>query len=350
MAFNRYNNKEFLVFVWIMIPYVVGMNAIVFGSCIFNSLGLFLASFAFSVIYLMTLGYFLFGYVATIIQKRFPLNSDLFRRIGTMLPVFYVMNILLVTGLYTYHNLLQLLSCPALISRFWWAVLFGCVTSTIITFINEGLSNWEAWKISVTETEQLRNNYQKTKLLGLRGQVNPHFLFNCFNSLSSLINENEIEAEIFLNEMTKVHRYMLGCDEEQLVTLEEELKFANSYLYLTEARFGNAIATTIGINKEDEKKYLPPLSLHIVLENIIYTNSASKAEPLQINISSYDNKLLITNSVSLKNRKENVVCEEGLDNLVKKYKLLNKPAVEIYETATVREIILPLIDKEEVVI
>ncbi len=339
-----------MIFVWVMFPYVAGLNAIVFGSCIFQSLQLFIVSFSLTGIYIMFMGYYLFGFVASLIKKRFPLNSDLFRRIGIMLPVFYVMNILLITGLYTYHNLLQMLSCPALASRFWWAVLYACVTSSILTFINEGVSNWEAWKVSVTETEQLRNNYQKTKLLGLRGQVNPHFLFNCFNSLSSLINENEVEAEKFLNEMTKVHRYMLSCDEEQMVTLEEEVKFGRSYLYLTEARFGNAILSSISINKEDEKKCLPPLSLHIVLENIIYTNSASKAEPLQISITSTGNKLLITNSVSLRCRKENSQCEEGLDNLVKKYILLNKPAVEIYETPTIREIMLPLIDKEEVVV
>lgn len=333
-----------------MFPYVAGLNAIVFGSCIFQSLQLFIVSFSLTGIFIMFMGYYLFGFVASLIKKRFPHNSDLFRRIGTMLPVFYVMNILLVTGLYTYHNLLNMLSCPALASRFWWAVLYACVTSSILTFINEGVSNWEAWKVSVTETEQLRNNYQKTKLLGLRGQVNPHFLFNCFNSLSSLINEDEAKAERFLNEMTKVHRYMLSCDDEQLVTLEEEVKFARSYLYLTEARFGNAIATSIVIDKEVEMKYLPPLSLHIVLENIIYTNSASKMEPLQIHISSNGNTLVIRNSVCLKCRKENAQSEEGLDNLIKKYKLLNKPAVEINETSTRREIILPLIDKEEVMI
>ncbi|OSZ81010.1 hypothetical protein CAP36_07175 [Chitinophagaceae bacterium IBVUCB2] len=350
MASDRYNRKEFLIFVWVMFPYVAGLNAIIFGSCIFQSLQLFIVSFSLTGIFVMFLGYYLFGYVAALINKRFPLNSDLFRRIGTMLPVFYVMNILLITGLYTYHNLLEMLSCPALPSRFWWAVLYACVTSSILTFINEGVANWEAWKISVTETEQLKNNYQKTKLLGLRGQVNPHFLFNCFNSLSSLINENEAEAEKFLNEMTKVHRYMLGCDDEQLVTLEEELKFAHSYLYLIETRFGNAITTSITIDKGAEKKYLPPLSLHIVLEKIIYTNSASKTDPLQINISSKDNKLFITNTVNLKCIKKNAACEEGLDNLVKKYKLLNKPAVELSNTPTICEIILPLIDQEEVMI
>jgi two-component system, LytTR family, sensor kinase len=349
MALERYNKKELFVFIWVMLPYVAGINTIVFGTCIFHSLGLFAATFGLTAIYMFT-GYYVFGLIATMIKKRFPQNSDLFRRIGVMLPVFYVMNILLITGLYAYYNTLQMVSCEPLSSRFWWAILFGCITSSIITFINEGLANWQGWKISVTETEQLKNTYQKTKLLGLRGQVNPHFLFNCFNSLSSLINEDEAEAEKFLNEMTKVHRYMLGCDDEQMVLVDEELKFVQSYLYLTDARFGNAIQATISVNEIDKEKYLPPLSVHTIIENIIYNNAISKAEPLRISISSTDNGLLIKNSIHVKITKENAGNEEGLDNLVKKYKLLNRSVLEIRETIQGREIVLPLIVKGEVVI
>ncbi len=73
-------------------------------------------------------------------------------------------------------------------------------------------------KLSVTETSRLKNVYHKSRLLSLKRQINPHFLFNCFNTLSSLIQEDEKEAENFLNELTKVYRYLLKSDEEQLVT------------------------------------------------------------------------------------------------------------------------------------
>jgi sensor histidine kinase YesM len=328
-----------------MLPYVIGANLIVFGSCILDSALAFLTSFGFSVIYMFA-GYYVFGSVAVMIKHRFPLNSDLFRRIGLMLPVFYMINILLITGFYTYYNLINILPCEPLPRRFWWAVLFGSLTSTVITFINEALANWESWKVSITETEQLRNTYHKTRLLGLRGQVNPHFLFNCFNSLSSLINENEEEAEKFLNEMTRVHRYMLGYNDEQMVTLDDELKFAQSYLYLTDARFGNAVQVSIEVLPEDGQKLLPPLSLQIILENIIYSNAISKDDPLKIEIKSDGASLSIKNSLHAKANQESVTHDEGLDNLVKKYKLLNKPAVVIKESAAEREIILPLFNEK----
>ena len=133
--------------------------------------------------------------------------------------------------------------------------------STVITFINEGVANWEAWKASISENERLNNVYQRSRLLGLKGQINPHFLFNCFNTLSGLIQEDESKAELFLDEMTKVHRYLLRSDDELLVPLEMEIKFAQSYLYLARERFGDAISTSIDIGEDAMERKLPPLSM-----------------------------------------------------------------------------------------
>ena len=105
-----------------------------------------------------------------------------------------------------------------------YAIVFACVIGTMFTFIIEGMANWDGWKQSLSEGEKLRNAYQRSKLLGLKGQINPHFLFNCFNTLSALITVDKEEAEEFLNEMTKVHRYMLRSDDEYLVTLADEMK------------------------------------------------------------------------------------------------------------------------------
>jgi LytS/YehU family sensor histidine kinase len=108
----------------------------------------------------------------------------------------------------------------------WWTILYACMMSTVITFINEGMANWQSWKDSLYENEKLKNAYQRSKLLGLKGQINPHFLFNCFNTLSGLIQEDEERAEQFLDEMIKVHRYLLRNDDEYLVCLQDEMKFA----------------------------------------------------------------------------------------------------------------------------
>ncbi len=241
MAIKRYSKQEPLVFIWVMIPYLAGMNLILFGSCVLRSFSSFILSFLFSAVYLFA-GYFIFGMVAFRIRKIFPSAGDLFRRIAFMLPVFYLMNIGAIKGLAALYNHLHFITCNVNPAMIWWAILYGCIMSTGITFINEGMANFDAWKSSLNETEKLKNMYQRSKLLGLKGQINPHFLFNCFNTLSGLIEEDEEKAEKFLDEMTKVHRYLLRSDDDTVVAAAEEVKFAESYLYLIKERFGNAVS------------------------------------------------------------------------------------------------------------
>jgi LytS/YehU family sensor histidine kinase len=229
----------------------------------------------------------------------------------------------------------------------WWTILYGCIMSTLITFINEGMANWESWKNSLSESEKLKNAYQRSKVLGLKGQINPHFLFNCFNTLSGLIQENEEEAEKFLDEMTKVHRYLLRGGDEYLVRLADEIKFAHSYLYLTRARFGNAIRTKVELPNELMDKLIPPLSLQVILENIIYTNALSKKEPLTILITAdQEGRLVITHTLHEKIIVQNLNLDEGLDNLMTKYRLINNEEILVNENPLQRIITLPLFNPQ----
>src|SRR5262245_3605309 len=280
---KRYSKKEPLVFAYIMAPYIVFMNLIIFGECIFSSWSIFFTGFGVSMLYFFVI-YAIFGSVAILIQKRFPGAGDLFRRISIMLPVFYIMNIGAIYTVYDLYDHFKFFNCDPRDHMLWWTILYGCIMSTVITFINEALANWENWKNSLSEGEKLKNAYRRSKLLGLKGQINPHFLFNCFNTLSGLIQENETKAEKFLDEMTRVHRYLLRSDDALLVPVSEELKFARSYLYLSKERFGKALDTTIAIEDALLQKLIPPLSMQVILENIIYTNALNKDKPLHIRI------------------------------------------------------------------
>ena len=330
-----------MVFLWVMVPYIIIMNLLIFGSCIFDSTLLFLKSFGSSTVY-FSLIYGVFGSVAVLIRNRNPGSGDLFRRVRIMLPVFYALNIFAIYGAYAFYRTIHIIECPLRNDMIWWTILYGCIMSTVITFINEGMSNWEGWKNSLSESEKLNNAYQRSKLLGLKGQINPHFLFNCFNTLSGLIEENEEEAEQFLDEMTKVHRYLLRGDNEYLVPVLDEMKFASSYLYLTKARFGNAIHVKVDLPKELLLQNIPPLSMQVLLENIIYANALSKKAPLTIHIAHQEKKnLIITHSLHEKTIVQNLNMDEGLDNLINKYRLLNKE-IQITETPEKRIIVLPL--------
>jgi sensor histidine kinase YesM len=343
----RYSSKEQQIFLWVIIPYLLAMNSLLFGSCMFSSASAFLLSILVSTAYLFV-HYSLCGIVAVLIQRRFPSNQDVFRRISVMLPVFYMMNILMVTGIYGIYGKLIDIGCEPITGNFFWALGFCCLASTLITFLNEAALNWNKWKDAVTETEQLKNAFRKTRLFGLRGQVNPHFLFNCFNSLSSLIQEEPEKAEQFLDEMTRVHRYMLRGEDEHLVSLAEEIKYARSYLSLTKSRFGDAIQVDINVGPEYDKTYLPPLTLQAVIENIIYTNSASKSSPLRLRIRGEGEYLGICNTIQARMSRDPATHDEELDNLVNKYRLLNAPQISIREEGSERKILIPLFKEKEV--
>lgn len=348
MAITRYSSKEPQIFLWIMGPYIVLLNIVIFGSCIFHSLTYFLKNFLASGIYLFSV-YFVFGLVAVFIRNRVPAASDLFRRISIMLPVFYLMNVAAIGGIYLLYNSIKIIDCAPRPGMFVWSIVYGCIMSTVITFMNEGMANWEAWKASITETEKLKHAYQRSRLLGLKGQINPHFLFNCFNTLSGLIQEDEAKAERFLDEMTKVHRYLLRGDDELLVPVADELRFSQSYLYLIRERFGQAIEATVKVEDGVQSRKMPPLSMQVVLENIIYTNAIRKKDPLKISISCNGNtELLVTHTLHEKTIVQNLDLDEGLDNLLNKYRLLHPAGIQIKESVNERTIVLPLLNEKDV--
>jgi len=303
----------------------------------------------YSLIYFFII-YFVFGLVAAKIRRMYPAAGDLFKRISIMLPIFYIMNAFTIYGVILLYANINLLTCPIKFSMAWWAVLYACIMSTGITFLNEGVANLDIWKASLSETEKLRNMYQRSRVLGLKGQINPHFLFNCFNTLSGLIDDDEAQAEKFLDEMTKVHRYLLRKDDEMLVPLQEEMKFAASYLYLIKQRFGNGINLDVSPQNEDASLTLPPLSMQVVLENIIYTNAINKADPLHINIVATEDYLLVQHTVHEKTIVEDFGANDGLDNLINKYSLLKAGEVLIEEDENKRVIKLPLLKEKEVVL
>ena len=348
MQIKRYSRIEPMIFIWFMLPYTVLINLLLFGYCTLSSFGSFFTRLGVSLVYFAMI-YSVFGMAAMLVKKRFPGDHELFRRIAILLPLFCAMNLLTVQGAYLLYEALPLGNCQVQRSMEWWVTGYGCLSSAILTFVNEAGLGWEKWKMSMVETDRLQSAYQKSRLMSLRRQLHPHFLFNCFNTLSSLIQENEKEAEKFLDELTRVYRYLLKGAEEQLVDLSEELKFIDAYLYLVKTRFGPALEVEIGVDKGEESKKIAPMSLLVVLENIIYRNAFSKSQPLRINIRTReDGTLLIRNTLQPKPvTGDGPDQEEGLDDLVSKYRLLGGPGMVIHETPSNRSVHIPLIEKNE---
>ncbi|MET0299623.1 MAG: histidine kinase [Flavitalea sp.] len=224
-------------------------------------------------------------------------------------------------------------------SSVWMAVFLTLIATT----------TWEAeyflkkWKESLSEKEQLEQLSIQHEFDALKNQVNPHFLFNCFNTLSSLISEDPKRAEKFLDELSKVYRYLLRNNEDGLSTLQNELKFIESYYRLLKTRHGDAIELQLEVDKRYEPYLIPSLSLQLLVENAVKHNVVSKQQPLVIDIfTMVGNKLAVNNNLQAKAVKapSNKV---GLTNIRHKFELLKQPGFQVMEDSKNFTVVLPLI-------
>ena len=210
-------------------------------------------------------------------------------------------------------------------------------------------SFWEAeytlkqWKESLAEKEKLEQLNIKYEFDTLKGQVNPHFLFNCFNTLSSLITEDKKQAEVFLNELIKVYRYLLKNNRDGLTTLQKEIRFIESYYQLLKTRHGEAVQLHVEVDKKFESYMLPSLSLQMLVENAVKHNVLSKTHPLQIDIfTTAGNKLVVSNNLQARPVKA-PSHRIGLENIRQKYSLLRQPDFQVLEDKQSFSVVLPLI-------
>lgn len=230
------------------------------------------------------------------------------------------------------------------------ALLTGLVINIVATSVFEGFYIFQNWRDALLEAENFKLEAEKLKkanlqsqLEGLKSQVNPHFLFNSLNSLSALISKNPEKAEEFLDEMSKVYRYLLRTNEQELTTLAAEIKFAGSYFHMLKTRYGEGIAMEVDIAKEYDDYLLPPLTLQMLLENAVKHNVILKEDPLVISIRTDANDNLIVSNTLFKKRLMVQSNKVGLANISTKYRLLNQPDIVVDETDKEFRVTIPLI-------
>jgi two-component system, LytTR family, sensor kinase len=350
MKLPEYNGKDNFVMVIIVPLFALLFNLVNFQQQYFADVFHFIV---FTIISMLGFAiYFIAcGSIAVFLKKRFPTQKDLFKRLLMTIFVF-----LLNTGLFLYaflhvYEYFLWFNYQFNEQGFLWNYFALGIINIFLTFLMEGIDQYNNWKINIAETEKLNAAYKQSQLNGLKSQVNPHFLFNSLNSLSSLIEEDEEKADFFLDEMSKVYRYMLRNDDEQMVTLETELKFISSYLHLLKARYGEGLQLNINSTIAYKNKLLPPLTLQVIVENAFTQNIVSKSSPLIIEINATTNDVIVVkNNSQLKAITSAVDFETGLDNLVKKYELLGIPLHVDDSSRTYRIITIPLLTKKEEVL
>ena len=185
------------------------------------------------------------------------------------------------------------------------------------------------------------------KFDALKNQLDPHFLFNSLNVLSSLIEENPSGAQDFTTDLSKVYRYVLEQKNKDLILLDEELKFANYYASLLKMRFEDSLEFEIPQKAINPEARVVPLSLQLLLENCVKHNMVTTSRPLKIKIIEKDDELIVTNNFQAKS----IVASSsgvGLMNIKQRYSLLTNQEVIINQSKSKFSVQIPIL-KEEVI-
>lgn len=214
--------------------------------------------------------------------------------------------------------------------QYYTNIIFSSTLSLIVLSIYEGIGFFNQWKESLHVAEKLKKEQAESQLANLQAQLDPHFMFNSLNVLSSLIRSDAAKAEKFVEDFAHIYRYMLDMNKEMVVTLEEELQFAQNYLALQQTRFGSKLQTSFNIDHSSLKLYLPPLSLQELISNAIKHNSIENDHPLHLKVYSKGEELWVENNLQ-KRQDQATSTGFGLLNMSRRYEILSgkKPLFEI---------------------
>ncbi|WP_395077949.1 histidine kinase [Flavobacterium sp.] len=204
---------------------------------------------------------------------------------------------------------------------------------------------YKAYQENKVKEQKIIAGTANAKFESLKNQIDPHFLFNSLNVLSSLIEENPENAQRFTTSLSKIYRYVLEQKDKELVSVEEELSFAKTYMNLLKMRFENSLTYELPTKDFDPEAKVVPLSLQLLLENTVKHNVVSEQKPLHIKIYIENGYLIIENNF----QKKEVLQDRkgvGLENIVNRYAIISKKRMIIEQTENIFRVKLPILTKQ----
>lgn len=222
-------------------------------------------------------------------------------------------------------------------------IIYATLINLFLHLVNAILFFFREYKQKWIEAEELRRNSEQAQLQLIRSQVNPHFLFNNLNVLSSMVIRDNPEANHFIEEFSKVYRYILSNQQKELVELNAELDFIQPYLFLLHKRFDDGLEVSIRIGNEYRNWHVVPAALQMLIENAIKHNIVSRQKPLRIDIHTNGNQTLVVKNNLQPRKMKEPSTQIGLQNIRKRYELICGKDVIVRQTDELFEVSLPLL-------
>jgi sensor histidine kinase YesM len=282
------------------------------------------------------------------LRRKFPEYRQTHQRITTEIgfcAAYTVVAVFVLSAIIMYLNFAHC-TLSDIIQDFSIALKPSLIGTLIVVSIYEASYFFREWRKTILEAEQLKRENIASQFETLKSQVNPHFLFNSLNTLITIIPEDPQLAVAFVQKLSNVYRYVLQNKDKELVTLAEEMKIAEAYLFLLKTRFGENLRVHMDIPAGQLGKFIAPLTLQMLLENAIKHNVVSAEKPLHIDLYvEKDEVLVVKNNLQ---RKSSVPdsTQTGLANISQRYRLLCQQAVEVIVTASNFMVVLPLLTVE----
>jgi len=262
------------------------------------------------------------------LNKRYDWNKQIIQRFTYQLLIDSGLAILLVIGLkWAWRIYQQDLSYVSFLNEgmqalFIFTIILGFTMGEMSLFL------LNKWRLNLAELERFKKENAEYRFELLQSQLNPHFLFNSLNTLSSLVYKNQENASVFIRKLSDVYRYILDHRDKELVSLETEIEFAKSYIMLMQLRFESHLKVNLESMKSAEIYQVAPLTLQLLIENAIKHNIVSKNKPLQIYIFTEEEYLVVKNKLQVKTFKE-ASHEMGLKNINSRYAFFTDRKIEI---------------------
>lgn len=302
----------------------------------------------------LSYGFFLFlvhGYLSKWVADKYPSSKDFGKKMIVFYSVSFILTILVVFIVNAFFSgLFNLAGSQNFNQRFHHFIhqqrvvyyFQIAIISWFISMLFFGFYFYKRFKdYQIKESEQEKQQIT-AQFESLKNQLDPHFLFNSLNVLNGLIEEDPKKASLFTTDLSRIYRYVLEHKDKSLVSLKEELTFSKAYLNLLNLRFEAGIQIDLHIHEDEISGLILPLSLQLLIENVIKHNVISLKSPLFLKIYRKNNYLYIENNLQ-KKKVLNGNSGIGLKNIQERYALLSSLPVYIHESDDLFSVGLPII-------
>jgi two-component system LytT family sensor kinase len=224
------------------------------------------------------------------------------------------------------------------------STLIAVMFTILVMLIIYSISFFKSWRQAAINMEKLKRENISSQYEILKNQVNPHFLFNTLNALTSLIYEDRDKAVRFINKFSDVYRYVLESRNREVVAIAEELEFVSAYSFLLQTRYEENLS--IKIPENNVQGFIPPMSLQLLVENAVKHNVISDGHPLFLKIRIDGQRIQVENNITEPRNNPDRHESIGLKNIVSRFEILTDQPVKIEKEQGIFRVILPVLQME----